>query len=49
MRRFLLLGIAVLLVLARAAINGTAAAPARAERAEPPSYWEAIIQGRIRP
>jgi len=45
-RRFLLLAIAVLCVLASAAISGGVPVPARAE---PPSYWEAIIQGRVSP
>ena len=47
-RRFILLAIAVLAVLGRAALDGEAAQP-RVERAAPPSYWEAIIRGRIGP
>lgn len=49
MRRFVLLAVAVLAVLGWAALDSDSAAPARVERAAPPSYWEAIIHGRIRP
>ena len=50
MRRMLMLALVVAAVLARSVLGGAATATTgKVDRAQPPSYWEAITQARMRP